>query len=77
MRVRIAMVDAAIRFGERNGAILLIDSLERHTDGCGMSADWNDWITDCESQAEFRDLLGILRRNVGTMDLPDPPAWWG
>lgn len=76
MRVRIAIVDSAIRLGERETALWLIDSLERRADGCGTSADWNDWITDCASQAEFRVRLGLLRRNVSSMELPDPPHWW-
>lgn len=36
----------------------------------------NDWITNCEHQTEFRELLALYRRNVSTMDLPDPDPWW-
>ena len=76
LRLRIAMVGAAIRFGDRQSALDLIGSLERRADGCGSSADRTDWITDCETQAEFNELLGLLKRNVAVMDLPDPPFWW-
>lgn len=76
VRLRIAMLDAAIRLGKRGTALWLIDSLERRADGCGTAPDRYDWIIDCGSQNEFRELLAILRRNGGEMELPDPPSWW-
>ena len=39
-------------------------------------ADWTDWITDCVTQVEVNELLGLLKRNVAVMDVPDPPFWW-
>jgi hypothetical protein len=38
--------------------------------------DDNDWITNCGVQAEFNELLEILRRNVAVMYLPDPSPEW-
>ena len=76
LRLHIALVQLAVRWGERQTALDLIASLEGRADGCGSKADRSDWITDCDTQAEFNTLLALLRRNVATMDLPDRPTRW-
>lgn len=74
---RVAWLEAAVSLGERRIALYLISSIERRTDGCGSSSDRNDWIRDCDTQAEFRELLGLLKRNIGVMEIPEPPLWRG
>jgi probable HAF family extracellular repeat protein len=76
MRIRIAVIDSAIRVGARSSALHQIDKLERRVDGCGARPDRGDWIVDCAAQTEFRELLTVYRRNVETMDLPDPWSRW-
>ncbi len=75
-RLRIAALQKVIAAGERDDALEIIAALASKIDGCGSEADNNDWITGCGVQAEFNELLEILRRNVAVMDLPDPPPVW-
>jgi hypothetical protein len=34
-------------------------------DGCGSTADMNDWIVDCPSQIAVRDLIDTLITGLG------------
>jgi hypothetical protein len=74
-KATIVGADAAVRLGQRNTALSLIDTLDSRSNGCGATADGNDWITDCDAQAEFQGLLALYRRGVATMELPIP-RWW-
>jgi hypothetical protein len=64
--------EVAVHLGKRSAALSLVDTLDARSNGCGSSADRNDWIKDCTAQAEFRVLLDLYRRGVATMTLPDP-----
>lgn len=57
-------VDAAIRSGDVGAAIDLVTGLLRRVDGCGMTADRNDWVVDCDAQADVRRALSLLARNL-------------
>jgi hypothetical protein len=76
VRIQLYAAELAVRFGDRSKALSIIDDLAKRADGCGSGPDRNDWIRDCDVQAEFNVLRGIYRRNVAEMDLPDPPRWW-
>ncbi|MDX1644851.1 MAG: hypothetical protein R3244_10895 [Thermoanaerobaculia bacterium] len=43
-----------------DGALEQLGDLRRHVDGCGLTADANDWILDCDDQLEIRALLDQL-----------------
>jgi hypothetical protein len=73
---RLALVHRQVSSGDRDSALDLVTIMEIRTNGCGTKADRNDWITDCKAQTEFNELLGLLKRNIAVMDLPDPPHWW-
>jgi probable HAF family extracellular repeat protein len=75
-RIRIAAIDSTVRLGARSSALHQIDRLETRVDGCGATPDGSDWIVDCAAQVGFRELLTVYRRNVATMDLPDPWRSW-
>jgi len=60
-----------VRLGQRDRALAFTTSLDKRIDGCGSQADFNDWIVNCDSQTEFRELLELYERNVGEMVLPD------
>jgi len=42
-----------------------IARLRRFVDGCGATADANDWIVDCGAQTRIRELLDLLTANLG------------
>jgi len=42
----------------------MLDNLRKHVDGCGASADNNDWIIDCPAQLEVRALIDLLIANL-------------
>jgi len=69
--VRMSMV--AVKFGRDDVAIRLIERLESRVDGCGATPDGTDWIIDCRAQVAVSDLLGLYRRGIETLPLPDPP----
>jgi hypothetical protein len=48
-------VDAALR---------RLRQLREHLDGCGTTADRDDWIVDCAAQLEIRALLDLLIANL-------------
>lgn len=57
-------VEALLLDGESGEAIRKLVNLERHLDGCGAVADANDWVIDCASQVELRDLVALLIANL-------------
>ena len=76
LRARLALLHRKVTAGDRDSALDLMSVLEIRTNGCGTEADRNDWIADCEVQAEFNALLALLKRNVATMALPHPRGRW-
>jgi hypothetical protein len=42
-----------------------LKNLRRKVDGCGETADNNDWIVDCDAQQLVRDLIDVLIANLG------------
>jgi hypothetical protein len=62
-----SMLDAAegkAAAGDIAGAILKLQQLRSHLDGCGTGADNNDWIVVCAGQVNVRELLDLLIANL-------------
>lgn len=63
---RLEAIEKLIRAGKIDQAIHELQNLREHVDGCGSSADNNDWITDCTSQQQVRSLLDTLIANLSS-----------
>jgi hypothetical protein len=63
---RLIDIEQDILDGDIAGAIRALQNLRRKVDGCGATADRNDWITDCSSQLEIRDLIDLLIMNLSS-----------
>jgi beta-glucanase (GH16 family) len=57
-------IQSDIASGDIDQALRALRNLRRHVDGCGTSADRNDWITDCAIQLEIRRLIDLLITNL-------------
>ena len=63
---RLSDIEQDIVDGDIAGAIRALQNLRRKIDGCGATADRNDWITDCTSQLEIRGLIDLLIMNLSS-----------
>jgi hypothetical protein len=75
MKLYIGAAAVAVNLGDGDAALDILERLDRRVDGCGTEPDRSDWIVDCESQLEFRELLDLYRRGIETLPLPDPIPW--
>ena len=66
MLSRLNNIEEDIETGDTAGAIRALQNLRRKVDGCGVTADRNDWISDCPSQIEIRDLIDLLIINLSS-----------
>jgi hypothetical protein len=57
-------VERTVARGQIDQAIHHLQNLRMHLDGCGATADGNDWIVDCDAQTQIRDLLDLLIANL-------------
>jgi hypothetical protein len=57
-------VERDVAAGRDAQAIRSLEQLRTRLDGCGTTADANDWITDCASQILVRDLVDVLIANL-------------
>ena len=55
----------AIASGDTADAISKPQNLLRKVDGCGTSADRNDWIVDCAEQVKVRTSINLLIASLG------------
>jgi len=62
---RLDAIEQLIAAGDLAGARAELQSLRRKVDGCGTTADANDWIVDCAAQLEVRALIDHLLTNLG------------
>ncbi|RLA39915.1 MAG: hypothetical protein DRR06_03925 [Gammaproteobacteria bacterium] len=62
---RLNDIEEDIVNGNINDAIRALKNLRRKIDGCGTSADKNDWVTDCQSQLNLRAIIDVLIMNLG------------
>jgi hypothetical protein len=64
-------IEQLILDGDIAGALTKLNNLRKKVDGCpdlsvaGEMADNNDWIIDCDSQREIRELIDLLIANLG------------
>jgi len=65
MQSRLADIEQDILDGDVDQAIRALENLKRKVDGCGATADRNDWILDCPSQVLVRDLIDTLIAGLG------------
>jgi hypothetical protein len=63
---RLEAIEPLIAQGQRAAAIIAIGDLRRRVDGCGGTADQNDWIVVCADQVVVRGLLDLLATNLAT-----------
>jgi hypothetical protein len=64
----LSQLDAAEKWvaaGDLRKALRTLDALRGHLDGCGETADLNDWIVDCTIQVQIRIYMNVLITNLG------------
>ncbi len=61
---RLDNAEREVAAGRVDQAIHHLENLRRHLDGCGTTADGDDWIVDCDAQVMIRDLLDLLIANL-------------
>lgn len=62
--MRLENAERAVARGQVEQAVHQLANLRDRVDGCGTSADGNDWIVDCAAQVQIRDLLDLLISNL-------------
>ncbi len=65
MQSILADIEQAIADGDTAEAIRKLQNLRRRVDGCGPTAERNDWILDCPSQLMVRDLIDTMITGLG------------
>jgi hypothetical protein len=58
-------VEKKLLDGDVEHALALLATLRKRVDGCGSSADGNDWIRVCPDQIPIRTLVDLLAANLG------------
>jgi len=61
---RLEEVEMKLLMGDTDGAIMDLMNMLGRLDGCGATADRNDWIIDCSVQIEIRGLIETLIVNL-------------
>jgi Tol biopolymer transport system component len=64
---RLAQIEARLDAGDVSGALDLLADLRRKVDGCGTTADANDWIRDCSAQLILRAQIDAM---IATLSAP-------
>ena len=59
-------IEAAVATGSPETAIQRLLNLRQRVDGCGSTADPNDWILACPTQVLIRGYIDLLIANLGT-----------
>jgi hypothetical protein len=57
-------IEMMVSMGQTTQAVNELKLLRTHMDGCGASADGNDWIVDCASQIKIRGYIDLLIKNL-------------
>lgn len=65
MLARLENIRQRILAGDTAGALLELRTLRRKVDGCGNSADNDDWITDCVAQTQVRAMIDQIITSLG------------
>jgi Tol biopolymer transport system component len=61
---RLEAIEQLILDGKVEQALQELQNLRRRVDGCGSTADTNDWIIDCAAQLQVRALIDMLIGNL-------------
>ncbi len=59
-------VEASLLNGKEAVALQKLRNLRTRVDGCGTTADGNDWIIDCDAQTTIRSLIDVLMANIAS-----------
>jgi hypothetical protein len=65
LQSRLANIQQSIADGDAEAAIRQLRNLRRHVDGCGSTADGNDWVIDCAAQLSVRHLIDTMITSLG------------
>ncbi len=65
MQSILAEIQLAIAGGDTAEALRKLENLKRRVDGCGATADMNDWIIDCAEQLTVRHLIDTMILSLG------------
>jgi hypothetical protein len=61
---QLAAVEHYMLDGQFDEAAELLENLRKHVDGCGLSADKNDWVVGCAEQIELRQAIDAVLKNL-------------
>jgi len=64
MLAHLDVVEMLVARGQMAQAIKKLEDLRARVDGCGATADPDDWIVDCPTQLDVRDLLDLFIANL-------------
>jgi hypothetical protein len=57
-------IETMVSLDKRTQAVKELEILRTRLDGCGASADGNDWIVDCTEQVNIRTYIDLLISNL-------------
>ncbi len=57
-------IETMVSMGQVDQAVKELKTLRTRVDGCGGSADGNDWVVDCTEQTNIRTLIDLLMGNL-------------
>ena len=60
-------IEKDVAKGQIAKALTKLAQLHAHCDGCGNGPDGNDWIVDCQAQAEVRAVIDLLAANLSKL----------
>jgi hypothetical protein len=61
---RLAAIENRVAHGDKDQAVHELQLLRMRIDGCGATADVDDWITDCALQVTIRGYVDLLIANL-------------
>jgi len=59
-------VEHQVAKGHVDVALKMLENLRKHVDGCGATADNDDWIIECVAQIQVRGLIDLLVTNLSS-----------
>jgi len=65
LKARMVAFDRLSELGRSTEAVTVLLNLRARIDGCGASADADDWIVDCAAQSEIRSIVDDLVASTG------------
>jgi hypothetical protein len=65
-RARLDEIEGLLLKEKYRAAIRKLTDLRLRVDGCGGTADSNDWIVECAAQLDIRQMIDLLIQNVSS-----------